>query len=396
MNPADRLIYDARRALYRVQLKLYERAREAPTRCFDDLSNLVFSPFCLLAAYAAVRSKGTPGLDGVDRAWVERHGRTRFLADIRCGLKAAGWWPDALRRVQLPKPSGGFRVIGVPTLADRVIERAHYAVLSSLFDPLLSPRSFAYRLGMGPHRALHELESLLLGRTYDVVAIDIAGFFPSLEHARVTANFDARVGDKKLRRHLRRFLNRTFSGAPTPSRGVTQGAALSTLLANDYLRPFVAWAEAYPGIVGVLQYADDVLLLLSAKTDPDVFLADARAFLASLSLELAEDKTIITTTAEGVDYLGHFVKTTPDGRVVLCPSAARVAKLESRLRDAVGRAHAADNLKKEVNDKNSDLRRFIDGWVNYFQPRQTAQQIAEDTLNNVCRARDPDWDSQDR
>jgi RNA-directed DNA polymerase len=394
VNSADLLMQQSRHNVRRVQRKLYSWARQEPSRQFDDLHNLVVSGDCLLVAYADVRSKGTPGIDGVDRAWVEKYGRERFLADLRHKLKTAGWSPAPLRRVRVPKASGGFRQIGVPTLADRVIERAHYSILAPLFDPLLSPSCFAYRPRRGTHRALDALKARLRGGSCSVVTTDIASFFDSLEHARLVADFEARVGDKKLRRHFRKYLHRTFLKAPAPSRGVTQGAAMSSLFSNFYLRPLVSWAEAYPGVRGVLQYADDLLFLTEA--DPDALLVDVRASLASLGLELADHKTVITTTTEGVDYLGHFVKTTPDGRVVFRPSAARVAKLESRLRDAVGRAHAAGNLKQEVTDKTSPLRRLIDGWTNYFRPQQTAEQIAQETLTTVCRATDPDWDSQDR
>jgi RNA-directed DNA polymerase len=390
VNPADLLVQQARQNVRQVQRKLYSWARQEPSRQFDDLHNLVISVDCLLVAYADVRSKGTPGIDGVDRTWIEKYGREPFLADLRNKLKTVGWSPAPLRRVRVPKASGGVRQIGVPTLADRVFERAIFSILAPLFDPLLSPNCFAYRPRRGTHRALSALKERLRGGSCSVVTTDIANFFDSLEHARLVSDFEARVGDKTLRRHFRKYLHRTFLKAPAPSRGVTQGAALSSLVSNLYIRSLVSRAEAYPGVRGVLQYADDLLFL--TETDPDALLVDVRASLASLGLELAEHKTIITTTAEGFTFLGHDVKTTPDGRVVFRPSAARIAKLQTQLRDAVGRAHAAGTLTKEVADKNSDLRRFMDGWANYYRPRLTAEQIAQETLTTMCRAAAPDWD----
>ncbi|NLH69359.1 MAG: RNA-directed DNA polymerase [Brooklawnia sp.] len=224
----------------RMQLKLHRWAREDPARCFGDLYNLVYDPAFLVDAFARVAgNKGarTAGVDGLTVGQVRLlFGEEEFLTGIGGQLRARTFRPSPTRRVEIPKANGKMRKLGIPTVADRVVQAALKAVLEPIFEADFKPCSYGFRPNRRAQDAIAEIQHLTT-RGYEVVLeADIAACFDEIDHVALMDRLRLRVSDKRLLALVKAFLHAgvmTQHGMQEDTlTGTPQGGILSPLLAN--------------------------------------------------------------------------------------------------------------------------------------------------------------------
>ncbi len=233
----------------------------------------------------------------------------RTLDRLAANLRDGSWFPAPVRRIDIPKPSGGSRSLGVPPMLDRVAERAVGQVVLPLIDPLLSPWSFAYRPGLGVRHALSALASLRDEGATHIARLDVTNCFDELPHHHVLSTLRRFVDNEWLSAVVAKMIERGTSWRRTihaRSEGVPQGAPLSPLLCNVTL-DVVDRALLAAGVRAV-RYADDIAIPVRSASEGVDVVALVREELARLDLEVSMKKTAITPIANGVTFLGVEIR----------------------------------------------------------------------------------------
>jgi RNA-directed DNA polymerase len=384
----------------RMQLKLHRWASEDKARRFDDLFNLVYDPAFLAAAWERVASnKGarTAGIDGLTVAAIKaRVGVDVFLDDIRQALKSRTYRPSPVRQVMIPKGGGKFRRLGIPTVADRVVQAAVKAVLEPIFEADFLSCSYGFRPNRRAQDAIAEIH-LFTSRpsNYEwVVEADIAACFDEIDHTAVMDRLRRRIKDKRLCNLVKAFLKAgiftEFGDREESLTGTPQGGILSPLLANIALSAldehFMQQWDPQHGEMGhrkrrearrrkglanwrLIRYADDfVLLVIGDRHKAEALRAEVEAVIAPLGLRLAPDKTRVTHIDEGFDFLGFHIRRmrkrgTQKTHVYTIPSRKSVQKIRDRVREKTYRSTQNMDLDELLVSLNRSLR----GWANYFR-----------------------------
>jgi group II intron reverse transcriptase/maturase len=260
----------------------------------------------------------------------------RRLDQLASMLAEGTWCPSPVRRVEISKPSGGTRVLGVPSLVDRIVERALLRQLDPIIDPVLLPWSFAYRRGLGARDALAALaEARDQGMSW-VARADITNCFERIPQWEVMRRLREVVDDERVVHLVGMLLDRPVAGGRTkpPDRGLGlhQGSVLSPLLSNLYLDAFdramlgAGWR--------VIRYSDDMAIPTENRADAERALLSAATELEELRLELNAGKSDVVSFEEGVRFLGEMTtaSTVSRGETLLAPPGNR------RLRRSAGSA----------------------------------------------------------
>jgi RNA-directed DNA polymerase len=248
--------------VHRLQVKLYQAAKQSPARRFHALYDKVYRDDVLHRAWERVRrNRGAAGVDGVTIAQVEAAGVDQFLNALADEIKAERYYPLPSRRVWIPKPQGDQRPLGVPALRDRIVETAAKLVLEPIFEADFMDCSYGYRPKRSAHQALDRLRNeVRRGRRW-VVDTDIKSFFDVLDHQRLMECLRERLNDRRILRLLRGWLKAGVLDGQTllhPDVGTPQGAIISPLLANVYLtRLDRAWETEHQSKGVLLRFADD-------------------------------------------------------------------------------------------------------------------------------------------
>ena len=228
------------------------------------------------------------------------------LASTSEELRAGTWRPLPVRAVPIPKPSGGERVLGIPPLRDRIVERALLNVLDPIIDPELLPWSFAYRRGLGVQDALRALLDAREEGFFWVVRGDFSACFDEIPRARLLDRVRQLVPDAELLELIRLLVYRPVAGAEgSAPKGLHQGSALSPILANLYLDSFDR-AMLRRGF-RVIRYADDFAIPLERRDDGEEALRAARQEAVTLGLDLSGEKCSVRSFEEGVPFLGEVL-----------------------------------------------------------------------------------------
>ena len=373
-----------------LQRRLYVAAKRSPERRFHALYDRICRPDVLAEAWQRVRAnRGAAGVDRETLADVEAYGTEHMLQDLSDALQAGRYHPAPVRRRGIPKPDGGVRPLGIPTVRDRVAQQAAKLVLEPIFEADFLPVSYGYRPKRSATEALEVIRrSFIEGRTW-VAELDIRHFFDSLDHARLNAFVEERVSDRRVQKLVRKWLtadvmedgvtSQTVSGTP-------QGGVISPLLANIYLhRLDAAWAEQGHGTL--VRYADDAVILCRTQAEAEAALALVGEILAGLGLELHPDKTRIVDLRdgrEGFDFLGCHFHARVSGRLLergirryylhRWPSARSMVRVRSRVKELTGRNR---NGAKDVRVLIRDLNPVLRGWGNYFRTGNAAKKFLQ-------------------
>jgi RNA-directed DNA polymerase len=285
-------------------LSALERVRRAAERDkqvrFTALLHHVYNVEHLRAAYDALKRGAVPGIDG--ETW-EHYGQAleENLADLAGRLKRGAYRAKPVKRTYIPKADGRPRPLGIPTLEDKLVQRATVEVLNAIYETDFLGFSYGFRPGRSPHGALDALYAGLLTRKVNwVLDADIRGFFEAIDHGWLVKFVEHRIADRRVVRLIQKWLNagvledgtRTWSETGTP-----QGGSISPLLANVYLHyAFDLWAQRWRktqarGDMIVVRYADDLIVGFQHRAEAERFLADLRERFTKFGLELHPEKT---------------------------------------------------------------------------------------------------------
>jgi RNA-directed DNA polymerase len=320
-------------------------------------------------AYGRVRAnKGAPGVDGLTvgelSTWIAGH-KAEFIASLLDGT----YQPQPVRGVQIPKPGGGMRQLGIPTVVDRLVQQAILQVLEKHLDPTFSASSFGFRPGRGAHDALAQASRYVAeGRTV-VVDLDLEKFFDRVNHDILMSRLARRIGDKRLLRIIRRFLEAGLMQdgvCVERHEGTPQGGPLSPLLANllldDLDRELERRGHAF------CRYADDCNIYVQSQAAGERVLASVTQFLEErLQLRVNRAKSAAAPVGER-KFLGH--RLLADGTQVIAPQS--LERAQDRVRE-ITRRNRGVSFEQVVRELNS----FLTGWVTYFRYAKAKGVLAD-------------------
>jgi RNA-directed DNA polymerase len=327
------------------------------------LIDKVFAPANLQAAYEKVKAnRGSAGVDHVSIEHFHRH-RDENLEKLHTGLNAGTYFPQAVRRVYIPKPgSAQGRPLGIPTVRDRVVQTALRNVLEPIFERDFAAHSYGFRPGRGCKDALRRVQRLLKDGYKYVVDADFKSYFDTIPHEPLMARIKAKIADGRVLELIAAYLSQKVMETAKewePEDGTPQGAVISPLLANIYLDPLDHIMENAG--IEMVRYADDLVLMCRSKEAAEAALEMLRDWTDAASLTLHPEKTrIVEADAAGFEFLGYHFE-----RGYIWPRKKSVAKLKASIRSKTKRANG-HSLKDIIKDVSGTLR----GWFGYFKHGQ--------------------------
>jgi len=364
-----------------LQRKLYRKAKEEPNYRFYLLYDKIWRWDILVQAYVLARAnRGAAGVDGETFDSIGSQGVVKWLQGLQEELRSKTYRPQPVRRVMIPKPGGGERPLGIPTIRDRVVQTAAKLVLEPIFEADLEPEAYGYRPKRSAHDAIRRVHKLLCEGYTDVVDADLSKYFDTIPHGELMQSVARRVVDRDVLRLIQMWLEapveerdekgrRKITGGKGHTRGTPQGGVLSPLLANLYMNRFLKhWRRTGQGqvlLARVVNYADDFVIL--SRGHAVGALNWTRQVMTRLGLTLNEAKTSIKEARrESFDFLGytfgphHYRK---DGHWYLgaSPSKKSVSRIKQAVADLFEESHSAP--WDEVRDR---LNRKLKGWSGYF------------------------------
>jgi RNA-directed DNA polymerase len=364
-----------------LQTKLYAKAKAEPAYRFYVLYDKVYREDILAHAYRLARSNaGAPGVDGVRFEDIEASGLEEWLAGLRQQLRTETYKPQPVRRVAIPKPGGGERPLGIPTIRDRVAQTAAKLVLEPIFEADLSDSAHGYRAGRNAQGAVRQVHQALCDGYTDVVDADLSKYFDTIPHDQLMKSVARRVSDGKMLRLIKAWLktpvedtdergNRRMTGGKGSRMGTPQGGVISPLLANIYmnrfLRVFVERGKNREFAARLVNYADDFVILSRGRAKEA--LQWTRRVMAAIGLSLNETKTCIRNgRREHFDFLGYTFGPDRDrkhgrGYLGAKPSKKAVRRLKEKVR-----AQLRNGNMNPLPDVVRALNRLLGGWANYF------------------------------
>ena len=407
----------ARQRVLEIQSRLHQWAAADPGRRFDDLFNLVADPAFLVTAWERVReNKGsrTAGVDGRTARSVLQSagGAAAFLEDLRQALKAQEFRPLPVRQRMIPKANGKLRKLGIPTVADRVVQASLKLVLEPVFEAGFSPCSYGFRPGRRCQDAIEDIRMFAYKGYERVFEGDITACFDEISHLALMGRVRARIGDKRVLSLVKAFLKagilaETGNEADSVS-GTPQGGILSPLLANialsvldehfdrEWKRHGAEWNRRRHRQRGgatyhLVRYADDFVIMVSGGDHHAQALWGVTAdVLAGMGLRLSPEKTRITHIDEGLDFLGFRIQRhrqwgSQRRHVYSYPSRKSVRSIRRKVKEITA-CKMTPLPAREVFIQAGQATR---GWASYF--RHGASKAAFQDLENYVWHRTWTW-----
>jgi RNA-directed DNA polymerase len=362
--------------------RIYAKAKTEPSWRFWGLYVHVCKRETLREAYAlAKKNDGAPGIDGVTFEAIEEAGVDGFLERLRDELTTHRYRPMRNRRKEIPKDGGKkVRVLGIPTIRDRVVQGALKLILEPIFEADFQPGSFGYRPGRTAHEAVDRVsEAIVRGRTR-VIDLDLRAYFDNVKHHILLSKLAKRIKDPDVMHLLRMILK------ATGTKGVPQGGVISPLLSNIYLNDVDRMLERAKAVtrhgntspIEYARFADDLVVLVGSWRWHDWLLDAAnrriREELGKLQVEVNEEKSGLVDLAKGgrFGFLGFDFMRVPSlkgrWRTHRTPKLKKRAELLRRLRE-IFREHRSQPVERVIRRINPILR----GFVNYFANGHSAR-----------------------
>jgi group II intron reverse transcriptase/maturase len=369
---------------------LHAKAKAEPEFRFYALYDKLYRKDVLTEAYKRCKANG--GVAGVDgqtfKAISEEYGEERWIGELADRLRMKDYRQQAVRRVWIPKPNGKKRPLGIPTITDRVVQTATMLVLEPIFEADLQPEQYAYRPDRGALEAIVKTHSLINMGHKTVIEADLADFFGSIPHPELMKCVARRVIDGQILHLIKMWLtapveeedakgNRTRSNpGKNTKRGTPQGAPISPLLSNLYMRRFIlGWKRlcaAKGWEAAIVNYADD--FVICCKSQADEAMAAMREMMQRLKLTVNDAKTHLTCLPEQrLEFLGYqigrcYSKKTGKAYIGTRPSRKSVSRTIDKIRDITAR----NMTVLEADDVIGRLNRLLTGWANYFRLGQVS------------------------
>lgn len=331
----------------------------------------------LRAYHRVVDNKGAPGVDGITVDELAPLLRERWEA-IREELLSGSYVPNAVRKVEIPKPGGkGVRMLGIPTTLDRLIQQALLQVLTPLFDPAFSDSSFGFRPGRSAHQALDRAKEHIAAGHRWVVDMDLEKFFDRVNHDVLMARLARRIRDKRILQLIRRYLQAGMmeGGVVSPrSEGTPQGGPLSPLLSNVLLDELDRELERRGH--RFVRYADDANIYVRSRRAGERVLTTIERFLRErLRLVVNREKSAVDRPWKR-KFLGYTF--TPHYQPKLKVAPESVQRLKGRLREVFRRGRG-----RNLGVVLEELRPVLLGWVSYY--RKSEVRITFEQLDQWMR-----------
>ncbi len=375
--------------------KLYHKAKTEPEFRFYLLYDKICREDILLHAYERARDNaGAPGVDGVTFKQIEAFGVEAWLAGLREELVSKTYRPDPVRRVAIPKPGGGERPLGIPTIRDRVVQTAAKIVLEPIFEADFEDSAYGYRPRRSAIDAVKETHRLMCRGYTDVVDADLSKYFDTIPHSDLLKSVARRIVDRHVLWLIKLWLKapaeerdgdgrRRMSGGKSSTRGTPQGGVVSPLLSVVYMNRFLKhWrlsgrGEAFRA--HVVSYADDFVIL--SRGCAEEALTWTKAVMTKLGLTLNETKTSVKDARrESFDFLGYTLgpRHFPNGGrwyLGAAPSKKSVLRIKTKVGDLLspGEKGAWPKVAQRLN-------RLLGGWSAYFSHGSVA--VAYSAVNN--------------
>jgi len=376
-----------RQSVHTHLLRVGERARENKQEQFTNLLSHIKLPL-LREAYQSLKKNAAAGVDGETWAGYGEDLDARLM-DLQDRVHRGSYHPQPVRRVQIPKPDGRTRPLGIPTLEDKVVQQAVRMLLEPIYEADFLGFSYGFRPNRSQHKALDALYVALGGKANWVLDVDVRSFFETIDHGWMRKFIEHRIGDTRLVRLLMKWLN---AGVMEDGKlravesGTPQGGIISPLLANVYLHYALdLWAHQWRkqnarGEVRLVRYADDLVICFQHEQDARAMHTALAERLAKFSLELHPEKTRLLRFGrfarrdsvldqrrrpETFDFLGftHICAQSPDGKFRLVRRTSRkkrTAKLAALKEEIERRKH------HRVVEQHAWLNQVLRGHYNYY------------------------------
>jgi len=319
---------------------------------------------CKQALSRVKANKGSPGVDGMTVSDLPGYLKQHWLA-IREQLLSGAYVPQPVKRVEIPKPDGGVRKLGIPTVLDRFIQQAVMQVLQRRWDRTFSEHSYGFRPGRSAHRAVMQAQHYIAAGYRWVVDLDLEKFFDRVNHDKLMAKIAERVGDKRLLKLIRAYLRAGVmeGGLVSPvDEGTPQGGPLSPLLSNIVLDEFDRELERRG--LRFARYADDSnIYVRSRRAGLRVMESITRFITTKLKLKVNEQKSAVARPWER-KFLGFSFTAGREPRRRIAPKA--VLRFQERVRELTQRSKGVS-----VERMAEPLARYLRGWIGYFGKCET-------------------------
>lgn len=342
-----------------------ERERES------GLMNAVCERGNLRLAYdRVVKNKGAAGVDGIDIAEFKDHLKQHWPT-IKASLLAGEYMPQPVRRVDIPKPQGGVRTLGIPTLTDRMIQQALHQVLSPIFEATFSESSYGFRPGRNAHQAVKAARQYVAEGRRIVVDMDLEKFFDRVNHDLLMEKLSKKVGDGRVLRLIRRYLEAGMMADGMVSQrteGTPQGGPLSPLLSNILLTELDRELERRGH--AFCRYADDCNIYVRSQQAGERVMASITRFLAdTLKLTVNAAKSAVARPWAR-KFLGYSLTWHKAPKLKIAPTSLK--RLEDKIREVLKGARGR-SLTAVITELNPILR----GWIAYFKLTETKKAVEE-------------------
>jgi RNA-directed DNA polymerase len=323
----------------------------------ENLLERILSRPNMLKAWERVKTnKGAPGMDNMPIDDFMDFAREHW-EEIRASLFAGTYQPLPVKRVEIPKPTGGTRPLGIPTVLDRLIQQAMAQVLLPIFDPDFSEASFGFRPGRSAHNAVHRVRDFIRKGYRVAVDADLSKFFDTVDHDVLMGRVARKVRDKRVLQLIGKYLRAgvMIDGRRQDTRkGVPQGGPLSPLLSNILLDDLDKELEKRGHCFA--RYADDFIILVKSRRAGERVMASITRFLErKLKLAVNQDKSKVASTNEST-FLGFVFK----GASIRWSDKA-FAEFKRRVRKLTGRSWGVS-----MEYRLAKLAEYLRGWMGYF------------------------------